>query len=147
MFTTDFPRPEKAHRTARRRGALLLAAASVTAAAAVATSVPAQASGGQGGGRAVRASSPCATGILKLKAKHDAPLIDVGAEVDTGVAGQAWTVTFTDNGVTVWTGSLTTAPVSGAFGVAHPMADQAVADVITVTAVRGTTVCSAQVTV
>jgi hypothetical protein len=147
MFTTDFPRPEQTHRTARRRGAVVLAAATLTAAAAVATSVPAQASGGQGGGRGVRASSPCATGNLKLKAKHDGALLDVGAEVNTGVAGQAWRVTFTQNGVAVWTGKVTTAPVSGAVGVAHPMADQAAADVITVKAVRGATTCSAQVTV
>jgi hypothetical protein len=147
MFTTDFPRPAQTHRTARRRGAVLIAAATLTAAAAVATSVTAQASGGQGGGRGVRASSPCATGNLKLKAKHDAALLDVGAEVSTGVAGQTWTVTFTDNGVTIWTGKLKTAPVSGAFGVARPMADQAKADVITVKAVRGLTVCSAKVTV
>jgi len=146
MFTPDFPRPEQSHRTARRRGAVLLAAATVTAAAAVATSVPAQAAGGKGGGRAVHASSPCATGTLRLKAKHDAPVLDVGAQLETGVAGQAWTVTFTDNGVLVWTGSLTTAPVGGGFGVARPMPDQATADVITVQAVLGTTVCSATVT-
>jgi hypothetical protein len=147
MFTTDFPRPEQTHRTARRRGAAVLAAATLTAAAAVAPSVPAQAAGGQGGGRAVRASAACATGNIKLKAKHDAPLLDVGAEVNTGVAGQTWTVTFIDNGVTIWTGKLKTAPVSGAFGVAHPMPDRAGADVITVKAVRGLTTCTTKVTV
>lgn len=146
MFTTDFPRPQPSHRIARRRGAVLVAAATLTAAAAVATSVPAQASGGQGG-RAVRASAACATGNIKLKAKHDAPLLDVGAEVNTGVAGQTWTVTFIDNGVTIWTGKLKTAPVSGAFGVAHPMTDRAGADVITVKAVRGLTTCTTKVTV
>jgi hypothetical protein len=146
MVTTTSLRTAQTH-TARRRGALFLAAATVTAAAAVATSVPALAAGGQGGGRAVRASSPCATGILKLKAKHDHGLIDAGVEVDTGVAGQVWTVSFIDNGVTMWQGPGTTAAVGGAFGMAHPLVDQPLADVITVQAVMGTTVCSAKVTV
>jgi hypothetical protein len=147
MFTTTSLRPAQSHNAARRRGALFLAAAAVTAAAAVATSVPASAGNGHGGGRAVRASNPCATGIIKLKAKHDDALIDAGVEVDTNVAGQVWTVSFLDNGVTVWQGTGTTDAVSGAFGMAHPLADQAAADVIMVQAVMGTTVCSAQVTV
>jgi hypothetical protein len=149
MFTTDFPRPlpmpKQARRNARRRGAVLVAAATLTAAAAVATSVPAQASGGQNG-RGVRASSPCATGVIKVKAKHDAALLDVGTELSTGVAGQTWTVTFSDNGVAVWTGKVKTAPVIGALAVAHPMPDLVGADVVTVTAVRGLTTCSVQVT-
>ena len=86
-------------------------------------------------------------GLSQLKAKHDGALIDAGVEVDTNVAGQVWTVSFLDNGVTVWQGTGTTDAVSGAFGMAHPLADQAAADVIMVQAVMGTTVCSAQVTV
>ena len=146
MFTTTISRSAHTH-TAAHRSALFLAAATVTAAAAVATSVPASAGNGQGGGRAVRASSPCATGIMKVKAKHDDAVIVAGVEVDTNVAGQVWTVSFLDNGVPVWQGTGTTAAVGGAFGLAHALVDQAAADVITVQAVMGATVCSAKVTV
>jgi hypothetical protein len=149
-MSNEFARPARSRTTPGRRGAVALAATAV-AAAALASSVPAYASGGTGGrhGGAVRASTICATtGLMKATAKHDAlGLIELGSEVDVNVAAQAWAVKVVDNGVTVWAGRRTTIAPSGAFVVANRLPDRVGLDSITVTATRGTTVCSVGVIV
>jgi hypothetical protein len=147
MTTLRTLRPTHAGRTAGRRGAVVLAATAV-ATAALASSVPAYAAGGQGGGRAVKASSACAvTGLLKFKAKPDTGgVLEVGGELDTNVNGQLWSVSILDNGVVTWKGTRTTAAPSGAFGASALIPNLAGADVLTFVAKRGTTVCSVRVT-
>jgi len=134
--------------TAARRGAVALAATALGA-AALASSVPAYAAGGQaGGGRAVRATSVCDAGLLKLKAKTDTGgILEVGAELDTNVNDQIWTLSIVDNGVTAWTGTRTTAAPSGAFGAAAVIPNLVGQDVLTFSAQLGTSTCTAKVTV
>jgi hypothetical protein len=141
-------RPTQPGTTAARRGAVALAATVVTA-AALASSVPAYASGGNGGNRAVKSSSVCAvTGLLKLKAKPDTGgVLEVGGELDSNVNGQVWSLNVLDNDVSVWTGEGTTAAPSGAFGAAARIPNLPGQDVVTFVATMGTTKCSARVTV
>jgi hypothetical protein len=138
---------------AQRRSALALVT-TVAASAALAASGPAYASGGSddhgrhGGGssRVVKASHSCATGVIKLKAKHDDGRIEVEAEVDTNHKGQTWTVRLRDNGVTVFSGKRTTHAPSGSFSLEKRIANRAGKDTITVRATRGSKVCSTRVT-
>ena len=162
MTITRILRPAPAATTTARRAAVVLAA-SVVATAALASSVPAHAAG-KGGGRAIKASSTCAdTGLLKVKAKPDTGgVLEVGGELDTNVDGQVWSVSVLDNGVSVWTATLTTAAPSGAFGAATRIPNLPGADVVTLVATLNTpqtpetpdtletaepTVCSASVTI
>jgi hypothetical protein len=140
-------RPSHTGLTAGRRGAVALAATAV-ATAALASSVPAYAAGGQGGGRAVKASSTCGvTGLIKMKAKPDTgAVLEVGGELDTNVAGQLWSVQVLDNGVVAWKGTRTTAAPSGAFGAAARIPNLVGPDVLTLVVTRGTTSCSVHVT-
>ena len=140
---------------APRRGAAALIA-TVAASAALAAAAPAYASGGaddhggrarHGGASAVRSSSSCATGVVRLKAKHDDARIEVEAEVDTNRNGQRWSVRLVDNGHTVWRGKRITHAPSGSFSIEKRIADRRGKDVITVRVARGRTVCSTRVTV
>ena len=120
--------------TAARRGAVALAATALGV-AALASSVPAYAAGGVGGGRAVRATSVCDAGTLKLKAKPDTGgVLEVGAELSTAASGQEWTVSIVDNGVTAWTSTRTTIAPSNAFAAAAAIPNLAGQDVLTFSA-------------
>jgi hypothetical protein len=127
--------------------------ATVAASTALAASGPAYAShgaddhGGHGGGKAsvVRTSHSCATGVIKLKAKHDDGRIEVEAEVDTNRKNQTWSVQLRDNGVTVFKGKRTTHAPSGSFSLERRIANRAGKDTVTVRATRGRTTCSAKV--
>jgi hypothetical protein len=126
----------------RPAAAAFLAATALTG--SVALAAPASASGGD----AVIARGTCTSGgAWKLKAKHDDGRIEVELEVDTNRVGQVWSVGLTDNGVTVFSGSRTTAAPSGSFTVRRLIANRAGADVIRARAVRGTNVCAGSVRV
>jgi len=119
-----------------------LVVATAVAVATVATgSAPAFASGGD----AVRSSSKCSTGVIKVKAKHDDGRIEAEAEVDTNRSGQVWSVKLVDNGVTAWHGRRTTHGRSGSFSVERRITNRAGKDVVKVRATRGNTVCSTRV--
>jgi len=66
----------------------------------------------------------------KLKAGARNEGIEVEFEVDSDVAGQAWTVMVADNGTTVFTGQRTTQPPSGSFSVGTTVADHPGPDTI-----------------
>jgi hypothetical protein len=131
---------------ARTRGL----AAAIATVAALGSAAPAFASGGHddhggsrhGGGTAVRASSSCASGALRLKAKHDDGRIEVEVELDTNHAGQRWSVRLLDEGTTVWKGKRTTHAPSGSFSVEKRIADRAGTDDLKVRVARGGTVCA-----
>ena len=134
---------------ARTRGA----AAVIATVAALGATAPAYASGGhddngrQGGGaKAVRASSSCAGGAMKLKSKHDDGRIEVELELDTNRKSQRWSVRLLD-GATVWKGKRTTHAPSGSFSVEKSIADRAGKDHVKVRVARGGTACSARLTV
>jgi hypothetical protein len=116
----------------------LALATTVAAATVFAGAVPAYAKGGD----AVRSSSKCGSGVIKLKAKHDDGRIEAEAEVDTNRNGQVWSIKLVDNGVTVWRGRRTTHAPSGSFSVEKRISNRAGTDVIRVRATRGAKVCS-----
>ena len=135
---------------ARSRGAVAV----IATVAALGATAPAYASGGHddhggqgGGGEAVRVSSSCAGGALKLKAKHDDGRIEVELELDTNRKSQRWSVRLLDDGATVWKGKRTTHAPSGSFSVEKRIADRAGKDHVKVRVARGGTVCSAHLTV
>lgn len=119
----------------------LVVAATFAAATVMAGPAPAYAKGAD----AVRSSSTCATGVIKLKAKLDDGRIEVEVEVDTNRRGQVWALTLRDNGERVWQGTRTTRAPSGSFSLNKRIANRAGTDVITVRATRGRTVCSTRV--
>ena len=121
---------------------MALVVATTFAAATVLTGpAPAYAKGGD----AIRSSSACSTGVIKLKAKHDDGRIEVEVEVDTNRRGQVWSLTLKDNRVTVWQGRRTTRAPSGSFSVHQRIANRAGTYVITVRATRGSKVCVTRV--
>jgi hypothetical protein len=131
---------------ARRRGL----AAVIATVAALGSAAPAYASGGhggKGGGTSVRASSSCATGALRLKAKHDDGRIEVELELDTNRVGQRWSARLLDDGVTVWKGKRTTQAPSGSFSVEKRIANRAGADHLKVRVARAGTVCAVRLDV
>lgn len=118
-------------------------AAALTAPLALAS--PAFAQGG--GGTSVRSSGHCSGGgAFELKAKHDDGRIEVEYEVDTNRAGQAWHVRLRDNGVTVFSGTATTAAPSGSFTVHRSIANRAGSDTIRAKATFGDRTCGGVVT-
>jgi hypothetical protein len=128
---------------ARNRGAAaVMSTAAIASVAVLGATAPAYASGGHGGGTAVRSSHTCSTGLLRLKAKHDDGLIEVEMELDTNRNGQVWAVRLLDDGVSQWKGSRTTLAPSGSFSVEKRIANRAGTDTIKVRVARGTTVCS-----
>jgi len=129
--------------TVRRAGAALALTAAL-AAPTVVLMAPAQASGGSG----VEARGTCGTGITwKLKAKHDDGRIEVEYEVDSNQVGQLWTVTLTDNNVSIFSGQRRTLAPSGSFEARVFAANRAGLDVIRARATYGSRVCSGTVSV
>jgi hypothetical protein len=130
-----------------RRLALVLATAlaATTVSLGSAPAFAKDGGGSGGGGGDVRASSACTTGVITLKAKHDDGLIEVEAEIDTNRNGQVWSVNLSDNGVTAFSGTRTTAAPSGSFELEKRIANKAGVDKITVRATRGSAVCSTSV--
>jgi hypothetical protein len=127
--------------------------AAATLAAAL-TTAPAAASGRRLG-PAVKTAGPCSDGTttftLKSQFDDDPFPQTVGAEfeVDSGVIGQTWQVTLTDNGTVFFDEPVVTTGPEGALNVTHP--DQGafnLAHAIVATAVEADTgaVCTGQVT-
>lgn len=117
-------------------------------AAPVAFAGPALASGGSGGsGGGVTSTGACVGGgAFKLKAKHDNALIQVEYEVDTNRVGQSWAVKLTDNGATIFSGTVKTTAPSGSFTVRKTTANRAGTDTVRAHAVMGTHSCGGLVT-
>jgi hypothetical protein len=110
----------------------------------VALAAPALASGGSGGG--VSSSGACAGGgVYKLKAKHDHALIQVEYEVDTNRVGQVWAVRITDNGATIYSGTVKTTAPSGSFTIHKATANRTGTDTIRAHATMGTHSCGGTV--
>lgn len=126
--------------TKTRLAALALAAFATTAIAG-----PAAASGGNPG---VSAQGSCsASSDWKLQAKPRDGRLEVEFEVDSNVNGQRWQVQLSDNGVTFFQGSRTTAGPSGSFEVHSRTANRAGADQIMARATNSRTgeTCTGQV--
>ncbi|MCW2528763.1 MAG: hypothetical protein JWM76_3623 [Pseudonocardiales bacterium] len=97
---------------------------------------------GGGESKAVESRGACmGAGEFKLKAKHDDGRIEIEYEVDANKIGQVWSVTLTDNGVTVFSGKPTTLAPSGSFSVEKLIADRAGADNLRAHAVFGSRAC------
>ena len=96
--------------------------------------------------REVRASTGCATGLIKVKAKEDDGRIEVEGEVDTNRRGQSWSWAMRRDGVLAARGTGTTAGVSGSFSVERKISNPPGSDRIVFRAVRGATTCSVAVT-
>ena len=110
----------------------------------IALAAPALASGGSGGG--VSSTGSCVGGgVFKLKAKHDGALIQTEYEVDTNHVGQSWAVRITDNGVTIFSGTVKTTAPSGSFTVRKATANRAGTDTIRAHATMGTHSCGGTV--
>src|SRR3954447_12606779 len=116
-MTSHAVRPTRSTATLRRRGTFAVAAAAVAVATLGAAS-PAFAKNGDGtsGGDAVKSSTTCAFGgTLKLKVKPDHAKYEAEVEVNTKKAGQDHLVTISLDGTDRWSGTLTTAAVTGSF--------------------------------
>jgi len=111
----------------------------------IALAAPALASGGSGGGGVTSKGACVGGGVYKLKAKHDGALIQVEYQVDTNQVGQAWAVRLTDNGVTIFSGTVKTAAPSGSFTVHKTTADRVGTDTIRAHATMGTHSCGGAV--
>ena len=86
---------------------------------------PASASGGD----ATRVNGTCSGATLwKLKAKSRDGNLEVEFEVDSNRNGQVWSVRIDQNRATVYSGSRTTRPPSGSFGVSRVLPDTVGAD-------------------
>ena len=108
----------------------LLAGTALSGAAMLALAPAALAKGGD-----VRAAGNCSAATdWKLKAKADNGRLDVEYEIDSNKVGQLWTVTLTDNGVKVYSGSRVTAAPSGSFSVATKVPNRAGTDSLVATA-------------
>jgi hypothetical protein len=108
----------------------IAAATSALALAATLGAGPAQAKDGD----VVRTGACSAGAQWKLKlAPRDAG-IETAFEVDSNRNGQTWSVRITDNGVTVFQGTRTTAAPSGSFTVRKTIANQAGTDNVVATA-------------
>jgi hypothetical protein len=123
--------------------ASLLATVALLAVPAVATSAQAK------GGDAVRSSTTCATGSIRVKAKVDDGMLEVEGELDTNRAGQTWNWGILRNGTVAVQGSKVTVDPSGSFSVSRRIANPAGQDMIKFRAVRPATgkVCSVSVQV
>jgi hypothetical protein len=78
-----------------------------------------------GGSAGVRHSGACSQGgVWTLKAKHDAGILQVEAEVDVNRANRTFHWTIRDNGVLVRSGSATTTAPSGSFTVHRRIANR-----------------------
>jgi hypothetical protein len=104
---------------------------------------PAQASSGD---REVRNTNPCATGVIKVKAKADDGRIEVEGEVDTNRRGQSWDWQIRRDGNVAARGTGRTAGASGSFSVERRIANHAGPDRIVFRAVRNGQVCRVGVT-
>src|SRR3954452_22547672 len=116
-MTSHAVRPTRSTATLRRRGTFAVAAAAVAVATLGAAS-PAFAKNGDGtsGGDAVKSSATCAFGgAMKLKVNPDHGKYETEVEVNTKKAGQDHLVTLSLDGTDRWTGTLTTAAVTGSF--------------------------------
>ncbi len=131
-------------RNTMRRGAAVAAFTTALMIPLGLASAPAQARGGGG----VEARGTCGAGVtFKLKAKHDDGRVEVEYELDSNRVGQLWTVSLTDNTVSIFSGQRRTAAPSGSFSVRVLTTDRAGADVIRSRATLGGQVCSAAVSV
>jgi hypothetical protein len=100
----------------------------------------------KGGSGVIRATGTCtAASTAKLKAKHDDGRIEVEFEVDQNRSNRLWTVTMSDNGARVFTGTRRTVAPSGSFSIERRIANRAGRDRIVARAVNATTgeVCRA----
>ena len=111
----------------------------------VALAAPALASGGSGGGGVTSTGACVGGGVFKLKAKHDNALIQVEYEVDTNRVGQSWAVRLTDNGATIYSGTVKTTAPSGSFTIRKATANRAGTDTIRAHATMGTHSCGGTV--
>ena len=111
----------------------------------IALAAPALASGGSGGGGVTSKGACVGGGVYKLKARHDNALIQVEYEVDTNHVGQSWAVRLTDNGATIFSGTVKTTAPSGSFTVRKLTANRAGTDVIRAHATMGTHSCGGTV--
>ena len=111
----------------------------------IALAAPALASGGSGGGGVTSKGACVGGGVYKLKAKHDNALIQVEYEVDTNHVGQSWAVRLTDNGATIFSGTVKTTAPSGSFTIHKATANRAGTDVIRAHATMGTHSCGGAV--
>ena len=130
-------------RSATRRLTQLSAVATVAMVASTFAVAPAQASSGD---REVRNTNPCATGVIKVKAKADDGRIEVEGEVDTNRRGQTWAWSIRRDGNVAARGTGRTAGASGSFSVERRIANPAGSDRIVFRAVRNGQVCRAAVT-
>ena len=81
------------------------------------------------GGGAVRVNGSCTgSSTIKLKAKARDAALETEFEVDSNRNGQTWNVRLDQNGTTVFSGSRTTGPPSGSFGVSRILTDNAGTD-------------------
>lgn len=94
----------------------------------------------KGGSGAIRATGTC-TGhsTTKLKAKHDSGRIELEFEVDQNRNNRLWTVTISDNGSRVFTGTRRTVAPSGSFSITRRVADRVGTDRIVARAVNAST--------
>jgi hypothetical protein len=128
-----------------------LAAASITT---VVATVAADAKGRRLG-NPVETSGTCTDGrtTFTLKSQFDdepfAQTVGAEFEVDSGIVGQSWDVTLTDNAVAFFAALVPTTGPEGAFNVTHPDAGAfAIDHTIAARAVNGAdgTVCTGEVT-
>jgi hypothetical protein len=100
----------------------------------------------KGGSGVIRATGTCtAASTSKLKAKHDNGRLEVEFEVDQNRNNRLWTITLSDNGARVFTGSRRTLAPSGSFSITRRIANRVGKDRIVARAVNASTgeVCRA----
>jgi len=114
-----------------RAAAVAVAAAALSVGMVAVGAAPASAKGVE-----VRAGGHCGTTATtwKLKAKAEGSRIETELELDSNRVGQTWTVTLTDNGVRVYSGTRRTIAPSGSFSVERLLANRAGRDAITASA-------------
>jgi hypothetical protein len=124
----------------------LLATTGIASAILLGTLAAPAATLAKGGGTVVRATGTCTiASTAKLKAKHDNGRIEVEFEVDQNRNNRLWTVSISDNGTRVFTGTRRTVAPSGSFSVERRIANRAGTDRIVARAVnaRSGEVCRA----
>ncbi len=88
----------------------------------------------------VRRSGTCSrSATWKLKASPENGRVEVEAEVDSNVVGQAWSVVIRDNGVAVASATGITLAPSGSFSINRVIANRAGTDVISLRATNART--------
>jgi hypothetical protein len=105
--------------------------------------------GRHGGDRGVaRVDGTCSAGARwELKAKARDGGLEVEAEVDSNVAGQAWSWSLGDNGANVASGTATTGGRSGSFSVERKVADLTGTDTLAFVATYGGQTCAGSLAV